>query len=169
MIEKFIQADGELGLSYTQNRTREEVKSQDYREELWRVDANLKWGGPTAEVSALRQQAEFAVQEILKTFAAEDYLGFVKLVSDNFKANREEFLINIQNQLNLVDTIKYDGVWISRTVPGEGGAEVTFLWQRRRRVTATGLEERQTGTAIFRLEKSGETWLLQEVRGDSPF
>ena len=169
VIEKFIHADGELGLSYTQNRTREEIKTQDYREELWRVDANLKWGGPPAEVAELRQQVEFAVQEILKTFASEDYLGFVKLVSDNFKANREELLINIQNQLNMVDTIKYDGVWISRTVPVEGGAEVTFLWQRRLRVTATGAEERQTGTALFRLEKSGDLFLLQEIREANPF
>ena len=52
---------------------------------------------------------------------------------------------------------------------GDNTLEVTFRWQRRWRVYATGAEETAQGTALFRLEKSGDQWLLQKVREASPF
>jgi len=77
------------------------VTTQNYREAVWRADANLKWGGPAPEVVAARGEAEGAVKEILNVYA-------------------------------------------------------------------TGTKETATGIAMFRLEKSADKCLLQEIRETSP-
>ena len=35
-------------------------------------------------------------------------------------------------------------------------------------IAATGVEERAQGTALFRLEKLKDQWLLQEIRDRNP-
>ena len=109
------------------------------------------------------------MKDILNTYAAEDIFAFMKKVSLNFKGNRNEFENAARAQFARVDNIKYEGVYASSFVPGDNTMEVTFRWQRRWRVYATGAEETAQGTAVFRLEKSGDQWLLQEVREAGPF
>ncbi|MBI4179179.1 hypothetical protein HY522_07145, partial [bacterium] len=168
VVQKFIQEDGNFTLSYTSNKTEEEVTTQNYREAVWRADANLKWGGPAPEVVAAREAAEGAVKEILNIYAEEDILKFMLLVSKNFKADRIAFENQARATFDRVDAIKYEGVWASSFVPGDNVLEITFRWQRRWRVYATGAEETATGVALFRLEKAGDKWLLQEIRETSP-
>lgn len=169
VVQKFIQDDGNFTLSYTSNKTEEEVTTQNYREAVWRADANLKWGGPAPEVVAARGEAEGAVKDILNVYAEEDVLSFMKLVSPNFKGDRIDFENRVRAVYDRVDAIKYEGVWASTFVPGDNVLEITFRWQRRWRVYATGAEETATGVALFRLEKSGDKWLIQEIRETSPF
>jgi len=168
VVQKFIQDDGNFTLTYTSNKTEEEVRTQNYREAVWRADANLKWGGPAPEVVAARDEAEGAVKEILNVYAGEDILSFMKLVSPNFKGDRIAFENQVRALYDRVDAIKYEGVWASIFVPGDNVLEITFRWQRRWRVYATGAEETATGVALFRLEKAGDKWLLQEIRETSP-
>lgn len=168
VVQKFIQEDGNLTVSYTSNKTEEEVSTQNYREAVWRADASLKWGGPAPEVVAMREAGENAVKDILNTYADEDIFAFMKKVSLQFKGNRNEFENNTRAIYARVDDIKYEGVYATSFVPGDNTLEVTFRWQRRWRVQATGAEETAQGTALFRLEKSGDQWLLQEVRQDNP-
>jgi len=155
-------------LSYSSNKTEEEVTTQNYREAVWRADAALKWGGPAPEVVAARDEAEGAVKEILNAYAEEDILSFMKRVSLNFKTDRIAFENQIRALYDRVDAIKYEGVWASTVVPGDNVLEITFRWQRRWRVYATGAEETATGIALFRLEKSADKWLLQEIRETNP-
>ncbi len=169
VVQKFIQDDGNFTLSYSSNKTEEEVTTQNYREAVWRADANLKWGGPAPDVTAKRDEAEGAVKEILAVYAEEDILKFMQLVSKTFKADRIAFENQVRALYDRVDAIKYEGVWASSFVPGDNVLEITFRWQRRWRVYATGAEETATGVAVFRLEKSADKWLLQEVRETSPF
>ena len=82
--------------------------------------------------------------------------------------DRIAFENNARATFDRVDAIKYEGVWASSFVPGENTIELTFRWQRRWRVYATGVEETATGIALFRLEKAGDKWLLLEVREISP-
>ncbi len=75
----------------------------------------------------------------------------------------------MQDQLAAVDNIKYDGVWLGSFIPGDTNiVEVSFTWQRRWRIAATGAEETAQGTALFRLEKLNDQWLLQEIRERNP-
>jgi hypothetical protein len=169
VVSKFIQEDGNLTVAYTSNKTREEIKTQDYREEIWRADVALKWGGPPEKVTALRAEVESAVKAILAAYEKDDPFEFMKMVSSNFKGNRENVLRSVQDQLAKVDNIKFEGVWLGSFVPGDAdNVEVSFTWQRRWRVAATGAEERAQGTALFRLEKSSGQWLLQEIRDRNP-
>ena len=168
VVQKFIQDDGSFTLSYTSNKTEEEITTQNYREAVWRADAALKWGGPAPEVVAKRDEAEAAVKEILNVYAEEDILKFMQRLSPNFKGDRIAFENQVRALYDRVDAIKYEGVWASGFVPGDNVIELTFRWQRRWRVYATGAEESATGVALFRLEKSGDKWLLQEIRETSP-
>jgi len=168
VVQKFIQEDGSFTLSYSSNKTEEELMTQNYREAVWRADANLKWGGPAPEIVAARDAAEAAVKEILNVYAEEDILKFMQLVSKNFKGDRIAFENQVRALYDRVDTIKYEGVWASTFVPGDNVLEITFRWQRRWRVYATGAEETAAGIALFRLEKAGNQWLLQEIRETSP-
>ena len=168
VVQKFIQEDGSFTLSYSSNKTEEEVTTQNYREAVWRADANLKWGGPAPEVVAARDAAEGAVKAILAVYSEEDILKFMQLVSKNFKGDRIVFENQVRALYDRVDAITYEGVWASTFVPGDNVLEITFRWQRRWRVYATGAEETATGVALFRLEKSGDKWLIQEIRETSP-
>lgn len=169
VVQKFIQDDGSFTLSYSSNKTEEEVTTQNYREAVWRADAALKWGGPAPEMVAKRDEAEAVVKEILAVYAEEDILKFMQKVGPNFKGDRIAFENNARATFDRVDAIKYEGVWASSYIPTETTIEITFRWQRRWRVYATGAEETATGVALFRLEKSNNTWLLQEVRETTPF
>lgn len=145
------------------------MSTQNYREAVWRADASLKWGGPAPEVVAMREVGESAVKDILNTYADEDIFAFMKKVSLKFKGDRIKFENDARATFDRVDAIKYEGVYAASFVPGDNTLEVTFRWQRRWRVQATGAEETAQGTALFRLEKSGDQWLLVEVRETSPF
>ncbi len=171
VVQKFIQDDGNFTLTYTSNKIREEIKSQDYREQVWRADASLNWGGPPEQIVSMRVEVESAVKNILSTYEKDDPFEFMNVVSPNFKGNRENVLRSVQDQLAAVDNIKFDGVWLGSFVPGDTDnvVEASFTWQRRWRLAATGAEEAAQGTALFRLEKSKDQWLLQEIREASPF
>ena len=110
------------------------------------------------------------MKAILAAYEKDDPFEFMKVVSPNFKGNRENVLRSVQDQLAAVDNIKYDGVWVGSFVPGDTDnvVEVSFTWQRRWRVAATGVEESAQGTALFRLEKLNGQWLLQEIRDRNP-
>ena len=169
VVEKSINDDGNLTLTYTSNNREKEVSSQNYREGVWRADINFKWGESAPEMLAQRGELESAVKAILDAFEGEDPLAFMKVVSKDFKGNQIEFENNVLAQFDRVDNIRYDGVWVNNFVPGDAASEVTFRWQRRWLVYATGAEETTTGVALFRLEKSSGQWLLQEIREISPF
>lgn len=83
-------------------------------------------------------------RNVPKSSSEEDILKFMQQVSKNFKGDRIAFENQVRALYDRVDAIKYEGVWASTFVPGDNVIEITFRWQRRWRVYATGAEETAT-------------------------
>ncbi|MBI5594739.1 MAG: nuclear transport factor 2 family protein [Elusimicrobia bacterium] len=171
-ISKFIKEEGTFAVSYTSKRTMEAVSTRNYREEVWRGDLALKWGGgkPSApgEAPVTTEEARAAVVQILEAFDGAEPSKFLAFVSPAFKDDRAAFEQQVRAEFDKVDAVKYETVSVLSFIADGDILEVTFVWQRRRRVYATGAEETVTGIAVFRLDKVGGKRMLQEIRRTNP-
>lgn len=172
IVSRFIKTDGSLSLSYNSKRVMEAVSAKSYREQVVRGDLALKWGGAAAEKPAAppmtQEEARAAVAAVLEPFSREDAGAFLAMLSPGFKGDRAKFEADVRKAFADFSAVKFELVSVTGFVPDRGVMEVSFTWQRRRRVFATGAEEMKAGAALFRLERSGEKWLLQEIRKDNP-
>lgn len=171
-ISKFLKEEGTLSLSYSSKRTMEAVSTKNYREEVWRGDLALKWGGgkPAAPGAApvTPEEARQAVVAVLEAFDGAEPSKFLAFVSPAFKDDRAGFEQRVRAEFEKVDAVKYETVSVLNSIADGDILEVTFIWQRRRRVYATGAEETATGIGVFRLDKTAGKRTLQEIRRTNP-
>lgn len=171
-ISKFIKEEGTFAVSYTSKRTMEAVSTRNYREEVWRGDLALKWGGgkPSApgEAPVTPEEARDAVVQVLEAFDGTEPSKFLAFVSPAFKGDRTAFEQRVRAEFDKVDAVKYETVSVINSIADGDILEVTFIWQRRRRLFATGAEETATGIGLFRLDKVGGKRMLQEIRRTNP-
>lgn len=124
--------------------------------------------GPRVTTSDDRALAQQLVSGTIGSYSSYTRMQFTDGVSDDFPTDKYAFVNRVERSYYKARPIQLD-YFISVVNRTGDKLSVSFSWEKKAMVRATGLQQKLKGQCIFVYDNQDGKWQLYDIKGQSPF
>lgn len=129
--------------------------------------------GSAAEGPGVTTGDDTALAQRLVSGTIGSYTGYARMpftdgVSDDFPTDKYAFVNRVERKFYKARPLQLD-FFINLVNRTGDKLAVSFRWEKKAMVVATGLERKTQGQCMFVYRSENGKWLLYDIKGRSPF